>query len=96
MPRREEIEAAIAAHNNDEREKLLLPPIAACLLAVMFPRDTVFRRSVASLRAEGFDRRTLRRLVEALVETGFLSRDEQRRRGIVCPYRLHLPPRRRP
>jgi len=95
LPRKRDIEAAIAAYNNDQREKLLLPADAGRLLAVMFPRETVYRRSLGSLKAQGFELKPLRRLVEALVETGFLSREEPRQRGVVCPYRLHLPPRRR-
>ena len=95
MSRRTEIEAAIAAHNRDDREKLLLPPDAARLLALMFPRGTVYRRSVRSLVAEGLDQTTLRRLLEGLIEAGFLSK-EPGRRGVVGTYRLHLPPRRQP
>ena len=67
--RRDEIAAAIEAHNRQDRERLLLPPDAVRLLAVMFPTDTVYRRSVTSLVAEGFDKRTLVRLLESLVDT---------------------------
>ena len=94
MPRKREIEAAIAAHNDDDRERLLLPPEAVRLLAIMFPKGPVYRRSVASLVAEGFDRRTVVRLLDGLVEVGFLSK-EVGRRGVVGVYRLHLPPRGR-
>jgi len=91
LSRRTEIEAAIAAHNRDDREKLLLPPDTARLLALMFPRGTVYRRSVRSLVAEGFDPMTLRRLLPALIDTGFLSKEHGQKPSI---YRLHLPPRR--
>jgi hypothetical protein len=88
--RHREIEAAIAAYNAADQERLLLPPEAVRLLAVMFPRDTVFRSSVASLAAEGFDRKTVIKLVESLIEAGFLSR-KGRRQGVVSAYTLHLP-----
>ena len=94
MSRRTEIKAAIAAHNRNAQERLLLPPDAERLLAVMFPRDTVCRRSVPSLAAEGFDRRTLPHLLESLIDVGFLSK-EPGRRGFIGTYYLHLPPRRR-
>jgi hypothetical protein len=94
LSRRTEIKAAIAAHNRDDRQKLLLPPDAARLLALMFPRGTVCRRSVPSLAAEGFDRRTLPHLLESLIDVGFLSK-EPGRRGFIGTYYLHLPPRRR-
>ena len=95
MSRRTEIEAAIAAHNRDDREKLLLPPDTARLLALMFPRGTVCRRSVLSLAAEGFNRRTLPRLLGSLVDTGFLSKEQGSRR-VANTYRLHLPPQAQP
>ena len=93
MPRKREIEAAIAAHNHNDRERLLLPPDAARLLAAMFGRRSVWRGRLEDLVAEGFDRRTLPRLLRALVETGFLSTTDER--SIPPAYRLHLPPRRR-
>jgi hypothetical protein len=94
LSRRTEIEAAVAAHNRDDRAMMLLPPDAARLLALMFPRGTVCRRSVPSLAAEGFDRRTLPRLLGSLIDTGFLSK-EIGPRGVVGTYHLHLRPRRR-
>ena len=94
MSRRTEIKAAITAYNRDDRARLLLPPDAARLLAVMFPRDTVCCRSVPSLAAEGFDRRILPHLLESLIDVGFLSK-EPGRRGFIGTYYLHLPPRRR-
>ena len=71
LSRRREIEAAIAAHNSADRETLL-PPSAARLLTVMFPQDNVCQRRLLELEAEGFDGRTLRRLLQALVDAGFL------------------------
>jgi hypothetical protein len=94
LSRRTEIEAAIAAHNRDDREKLLLPPDAARLLALMFPRGTVYHRSVRSLVAKGFDKTTLRRLLLALIDAGFLSK-EPGQPGLVGTYHLHLSRRRR-
>jgi hypothetical protein len=92
LSRRREIEAAISAYNDlDQEGLLLLPPEAGRLLAVMFPRDTVFRSSVTSLSAEGFNRRIVVKLAESLIEAGFLSR-EGGRQGFVDTYRLHLPP----
>ena len=93
MPRKEEIEAAVAAYNHNDRERLLLPPDAARLLSAMFRRSTVWRGRLEDLVAEGFDRRTLPRLLRALVETGFLSTTAAAR-NMPTDYRLHLPPRR--
>jgi hypothetical protein len=56
----------------------------------MFPRDTVYRRSVTSLQAEGFTKRALTRLLKRLIDTGFLSK-EPGQAGVVTTYRLHLP-----
>jgi hypothetical protein len=60
-----EIEAAIAAYNNTDPE-MLLPPEAARLLTIMFRRSGVCQRRLDDLAAEGFDRRTLPRLLRAL------------------------------
>ena len=95
MPRREEIEAAIAAHNAvDADRRLLLPPAAGRLLAAMFRRSSVCQRSVDDLATEGFDRRTVSRLLRGLIEAGFLSKEPTL--GRVSTYQLHLPPRRQP
>ena len=97
MPRRTEIEAAIAAYNDiPGRGRLLLPPVTARLLAIMFRTDTMCRRSVESLLVEvaGFNRQSLRHLLESLVLAGFLSR-EPGSRGVSATYHLHVPPRRR-
>ena len=92
MPRRTQIEAAIAAHNATDPEALL-PPAAGRLLAVMFPRGgSVCQRSLDALAAEGFDRRGVPRLLRALIEAGFLSRELEQKGGAPSIYRLHLPP----
>ena len=67
MPRRSAIEAAIAAHNSADREPLL-PPAAALLLAVMFRQGSMCQRSLDDLATEGFDRRSLPRLLRGLIE----------------------------
>ena len=61
MSRKREIEAAIAAYN-DADDGLLLPSDAGRLLALMFPRDTIFQGGVKSLMARGFEERTVRKL----------------------------------
>jgi hypothetical protein len=92
LSRREEIEAAIETHNGQDQERLLLlPPDAVRPLTLMFPRDTVYRRSVTSLQAEGFTKRALARLLKRLIDTGFLSK-EPGQAGVVTTYRLHLAP----
>jgi hypothetical protein len=64
----EEIEAAIAAHNAvDDDLQPLLPPAAERLLAAMFRRSSVCQRSVDDLATEGFDRRTVSRLLRGLI-----------------------------
>ena len=90
MSRRTAIEAAIAAHNSSDREPLL-PPAAIRLLAVMFRQSSVCQRSFDDLAMEGFDRRSLPRLLRALIEAGFLSKND-RRSGEPNTYILHLPP----
>ena len=94
MPHRQEIEAAIAAHNAATADReLALPPAAGRLLAVMFPRGSnVCQRSLDALAAEGFDRRGVPRLVRSLIEAGFLSKERRSGRGVANIYRLHLPP----
>ncbi len=93
LPRMRDIEAAIAAYN-DADNGLLLPPEAGRLLAVMFRRSSVYRRTIGNLEAQGFEERTVRRLLRALIQAGFVSK-EPIRRGIPVTYQLHLPPRRR-
>ena len=94
-PRKRDIEAAVAAYN-DSDGAFLLPPEAARLLEVMFPRGSVCQRGFWSLVALGFDERALRALLRALTDAGFLSKDEPPRpRGVAATYHLHLPPVRR-
>jgi hypothetical protein len=96
LPRRRDIEAVIAAHNRDAQERLLLPPEAARLIAVMFRRSSVCQRGLDDLASEGFSRRPLRRLLQALVEAGLLSKEIAAGSNATNIYRLHLPPRRQP
>ena len=90
MPRRREIEAAIAAHNATDREPGL-PPAAVRLLATMFRHADVCQRSLDDLAAEGIDRRAVSRLLRALVEAGSLSKEDSLGR-VPNIYHLHLPP----
>jgi hypothetical protein len=90
LSRRKAIETAIAAYNSAAHETVL-PPSAARLLAVMFPEGSVCQRRLRELVAEGFDGRTLRRLLRALVDAGFLSM-ERPWGGVPNIYRLHLSP----
>jgi hypothetical protein len=94
LPRKREIEAAIAAYNATDPEALL-PPEAGRLLTVMFRRGGVCQRALDDLAAEGFDRRTLPHLLRALVEAGFLSKERRFGKGAINVYHLHLP-RRQP
>jgi hypothetical protein len=97
LPRKRDIEAAVAAHNRTVPLTRRLPPEAARLLTVMFPRGDVCQRTVASLTAEGFDRETARRLLRGLIGAGFVSKEHPGRgQGVISTYRLHLPPRRQP
>ena len=94
MPSKRAIEAAIAAHNSTVPVRRGLPPEAARMLTVLFPRGDVCQRTVRSLAAEGFDRATAIRLLRGLIGAGFLSKEP--RLGLVPnTYRLHLPPVRR-
>ena len=96
MPRKRDIEAAIAAYDATDRE-FRLPPAVGRLLAVMFPRGgSVSQRSLDALAAEGFDRRGVPRLLRALIEAGFLSKERQSGLGVANIYRMHLPPRVQP
>ena len=94
LPRKRDIEAAFAAHNRTAPVRLLLPPEAARLLAVLFPQDDVCQRSVRSLLAEGFNKAVVTRLLRVLTRAGFVSRAHPGRQGVVATSRLHLPPRR--
>ena len=93
---RGDIEAAIAAYNNADQE-LTLPPEVVRLLAVMFTDADVCQRPLESLLGEvgeGFSRRRLLRLLDILVEAGFLTK-QSRVGQAPNTYRLHLPPVRR-
>jgi hypothetical protein len=90
LPRKRDIEAAVAAHNAAEREPWLPPPDTVRVLAVMFPRSSVCQRKIDSLMEEGFSRRRLDRLLGILAEAGFLSKERGNR--VPNTYRLHLPP----
>ena len=96
MPRIRDIEAAIAAYNSADRERFVLPPLAAQLLAVMFPRDTVCLCGVTKLATTGgFNRNAVRKLLISLEVAGFLIK--QRGAGRTPnTYRLHLLPWRQP
>jgi hypothetical protein len=94
LPSNRDIQAAIAAYNATDPEALL-PPAAGRLLAVMFRRSSVCQRSLSDLAAEGFDPRTVPRLLRALVGTGFLTKERGQGR-LPTIYTLHLPPRRQP
>jgi hypothetical protein len=94
LPPKRDIEAAVAAYNNADWERFVLPPLAAQLLAVMFPRDTVCRCSVTNLATTGgFDRNAVRKLLISLADAGFLTKEGPS--GTTATYHLHLPPRRR-
>ena len=96
MPRKRDIEAAIAAHNATVPVRRGLPPEAARLLAVMFRRSDVCQRTVGSLAAEGFDQATVLRLLRGLIGAGFVSKEHRGPgRGRIITYRLHLPSRGR-
>jgi hypothetical protein len=92
-PLREDIEAAVAAYNRTDRGTAPLSSDFVRLLTGMFPRDIVCQRTIESLAADGFDRRTLPPTLRALIAAGFLSK-KPGRQGVISTYRLHLPPRR--
>jgi hypothetical protein len=93
-PRRDEIDAAVAAY--DQAHPLTaLPRSAAQLLMAMFPTGDVCQRSLDAIAGEGFSRQRLPGTLRRLTEAGFLTREFG---AGVTPntYRLHLPPRRQP
>jgi hypothetical protein len=85
--RREAVFAAVEAHNR-AHPTAPLPRSAARLLAVMFPTEDVCFASQETLRAEGFGH-TLPKVLRALVEAGFVSREAGTSR-IPDTYRLQL------
>ena len=94
MSRRTEIEAAIGAYNDTDPD-MLLPPEAVRLLSVMFADADVCQRSLVSLEREGLGVKPLLRLLQHLVEIGFVSKERHTGPGSPNVYRLHLPPVRR-
>jgi hypothetical protein len=87
--RRDDIVAAVAAHDS-ANPSALLPRNTARLLAFMFAASDVCCLSQQAILLEGFGKSvsgTLRRLLEA----GFLSRQPGAGRA-PDTYRLHLPP----
>ena len=95
MPRKRDIEAAIAAYNSTDERTPLLPPDAARLLVAMFSQSDVCRWSARDSVAHGFDARTTHRLLRALVAAGFLSKDRGGH-GFITTYHLLLPPQAQP
>ena len=96
MPRKRDIEAAIADHNaTDGPKQTLLPSEAAQLLAAMFPRRSLWQGSFGDLVAKGFDERSVHLLLRAMIAAGLISK-EPTRRGLIATYELHLPPQRQP
>ena len=93
-PGRGDIEAAIAAYNNADQEPAL-PPEVVRLLAVMFTDADICQRPLDSLVGEGLSRRRVLRLLDMLVEAGFLTKQSRVGQG-PNTYHLHLPPRRQP
>jgi hypothetical protein len=92
-PRRQAIEAAIAAYNAAGQEPLL-PPKAVHLLSAMFADADIYQRNLDSLAGKGVGWHSIFRLLRQLTEAGFLSK-EQGRGQRPNTFRLHLP-RRRP
>jgi hypothetical protein len=89
-PRRDDIDAAVAAY--DRANPLTpLPRNATQLLTAMFPTGDVCRRSLDDLARQGSSREHLPGTQRRLVEAGFLSWAK----GSPPTYWLHLPPVRR-
>jgi hypothetical protein len=89
--RHREIAAAIAAYNDTDPDMLLTPAVAL-LLTVMFADADVCQRSLVSLEREGLGMKPLLRLLQHLVEIGFVSKERHTGPGSPNVYRLHLPP----
>jgi hypothetical protein len=90
--RQRDIAAAIAAYNDTDPD-MLLPPAAVQLLAVMFADADVCQRTIESM--EGIGGKPLLRLLQHLVEIGFVSKEHHIGRGSPNVYHLHFPPVRR-
>jgi hypothetical protein len=91
LPRRREIEAAIAAYDA-ANPQAPLPRDAGRLLVAMFAASDVFQRSLDDIAAEGFTRSSLPTTLQHLMWAGFLARQ----RGVPNTYRLHLSPQKQP
>jgi hypothetical protein len=89
--RRDDIAAAVAAYKIAGRRPLL-PPATTGLLTVMFADADVCQRSTASLAQEGFDRRTILRLLARLIAAGLVSK-QPGLGSLPNVYLLHLPVR---
>jgi hypothetical protein len=90
LPRKEDIEAAVAVLTSPDRAA-----IAIRLLITMFPEGRVCRRSLVALStAAGLPRNATARWLTALTNVGLLSREAGWRGGAAVTYRLHLPRRR--
>ena len=86
LRRLDDIIAAVEAH-----ARAPLPRNADRLLAVMFHAKDVGQRSLDELAGTGFDRSDVPRMLRALLEAGFLSKQISTKRASNT-YRLHLPP----
>ena len=89
-PRRDDIQAAVAAY--DQANKLApMPRNAARLLTALFATSDVYRGSPDDIAALGFSRRHLPGTLQRLASAGFLSR-EFGSGSAPDTYRQHLPP----
>ena len=90
-PRRDDIEATVAAY--DQANPLTpLPRNAERLLSAMFPTGDIYRGNLEDITALGFSRRHLPGTLQRLVNAGFLSWEK----GRQSTYWLHLSPQRQP
>ena len=90
LRRLDDIIAAVEAYDSTH-PSAPLPRNADRLLGVMFPAEDVCQRSLDGLAGAGFDRRDVSRMLQALLEAGFLSKQISAKRA-PNTYRLHLPP----
>ena len=92
--RRDKVAAAISPYA--PRRMPLLADDAIRLLTAMFPDTDVCRRNLESLMAEGFSRDLLVLLLQTLIETGFVSKEQGVGRAPNTYRLLLLPPRWQP
>ena len=85
--RRDEIIAAVVAHNR-ANPQAPLDGTAARLLLVVFPVEDVCQRSLKDIAASGFNRPSLPTLLQRLFFAGLLTRHQMA--GAPDVYRLHL------